>query len=71
VPSKTILLQDIYEIRDRKGQELKFYHNELEKLRGKLCFIQKEIDLTNYIIDIIEHEKLVDIKKYIKEKNSE
>ena len=26
---------------------------------------------TNYIIDIIEHEKLVDIKKYIKEKNSE
>ena len=45
--------------------------NELEKLRGKLCFIQKEIDLTNYIIDIIEHEKLVDIKKYIKEKNSE
>ena len=63
MPSKTILLQDIYEIRDRKEQELKFYHNELEKLRGKLCFIQKEIDLTNYIIDIIEHEKLVDIKK--------
>lgn len=68
---KIILLEDIYEIRARKEQELQFYHNELEKLRGKLFFIKKEIDLTNYIIDIIEHEKVVDIKKYIKEKNSE
>ena len=30
---KIILLEDIYEIRKRKEQELQFYHNELEKLR--------------------------------------
>jgi len=68
---KIILLNDIYEVRRRKEKELEFYHNELEKLRNKLFFIQKEIDLTNYIIDIIEQEKVVDIKKYIKEKKSE
>ena len=68
---KIILLEDIYEIRKRKEQELQFYHNELEKLRNKLFFVQKEIDLTNYIIDIIEQEKVIDIKNYMKEKNSE
>lgn len=66
-----ILLEDIYEIRKRKEQELQFYHNELEKLRNKLFFVQKEIDLTNYIIDIIEQEKVVDVKQLIKEKDSE
>ena len=68
---KIILLEDIYEIRKRKEQELQFYHNELEKLRNKLFFVQKEIDLTNYIIDIIEQEKVIDIKNYMKEKNGE
>ena len=68
---KIILLEDVYAIRERKEKELEFYHNELEKLRNKLFFVQKEIDLTNYIINIIEQEKVVDIKKYIKEKKSE
>jgi len=71
VTGKIILLEDIYEIRKRKEQELQFYHNELDKLRNKLFFVQKEIDLTNYIIDIIEQEKVIDIKNYMKEKNSE
>jgi hypothetical protein len=71
VTGKIILLEDIYEIRKRKEQELQFYHNELEKLRNKLFFVQKEIDLTNYIIDIIEQEKVVDVKQLIKEKDSE
>jgi len=71
VTGKIILLEDIYEIRKRKEQELQFYHNELEKLRNKLFFVQKEIDLTNYIIDIIEQEKVIDIKNYMKEKNGE
>jgi hypothetical protein len=71
VTGEIILLEDIYEIRKRKEQELQFYHNELEKLRNKLFFVQKEIDLTNYIIDIIEQEKVVDVKQLIKEKDSE
>ncbi len=68
---KIILLTDIYEIRKRKEEELAYYHEQLEKLKEKMFFIQKEIDITNYIIDIIAQEKVVDIKKYIKEKKSE
>ena len=65
---KIILIEDIYEMRKRKEQELEFYHQELEKLRGKLFFVQKEIDLTNYIIEIIERENVIDLKQLIKEK---
>ena len=43
---KIILIEDIYEMRKRKEQELEFYHQELEKLRGKLFFVQKEIDIS-------------------------
>lgn len=62
---KIILLTDVYELRKRKEEELAFYHKELEKLKTKLFFVQKEIDLTNVIIDIIEHEKVVDIRDMI------
>jgi REP element-mobilizing transposase RayT len=68
---KIILLTDIYEVRKRKEEELAYYHEQLEKLKEKMHFVQKEIVITNYIIDIIEQEKVVDIKKYIKEKKSE
>lgn len=66
--TKIILLTDIYELRLRKEQELEFYHKELDKLRLKLSFVQKEIDLTNYIIDVIEQEKVVDVNSLIKNK---
>ena len=68
---KIILLTDIYEIRKKKEEELQFYHEQLEKLRNKMFFVQKEIDLTNFIIDIIEQEKVIDIKQLIKEKKND
>ena len=71
MPGKIILLTDIYELRKKKEEELEFYHEQLEKLRNKMFFVQKEIDLTNFIIDIIEQEKVVDIKQLIKEKNND
>jgi len=33
-----------------------------------MFFVKKEIDLTNVIIDIIEHEKVIDIKEYVYDK---
>ena len=68
---KIILLTDIYELRKKKEEELVFYHEQLEKLRNKMFFVQKEIDLTNLIIDIIEQEKVIDIKQLIKEKKND
>tara|TARA_R110000868_G_scaffold44288_1_gene148047 strand:- start:23 stop:229 length:207 start_codon:yes stop_codon:yes gene_type:complete len=65
---KIILLNDIYEVRKRKEQELAFYHDQLEKLKQKMFFIQKDIDITNLCIEIIENEKVVDIKELVEKK---
>jgi len=65
---KIILLSDIYEVRRKKEDELRFYNEELEKLKNKLFFIQKEIDITNFIIDIIERETVVDLKQLVEQK---
>lgn len=64
-----ILLNDIYAMRKRKEEELAFYHEQLEKLKQKMFFVQKEIDITNLCIEIIEKETVIDVKKLIKEKN--
>ena len=71
--SKIIVLNDIYEMRKRKEKELAFYHEQLKKLNEKMFFVQKEIDITNLCIEIIEKEIVVDIKKLVedKKKNNE
>jgi|11_taG_2_1085331.scaffolds.fasta_scaffold01620_13 hypothetical protein len=51
-----LLLQDFIEQKERKEKELEFYKAELEKLNKKMWFVQKEIQLTNKIIQIIENE---------------
>lgn len=66
---KLILLSDFVEQRLRKEQELEFYQKELEKLQMKMSFIQRDIDLTNTIIKIIEQEKVLDIKEQVLKNN--
>jgi hypothetical protein len=66
--SSIILLSDIYEVKKRKEEELAYYHDQLEKLNQKMFFIQKEIDITNICIELIEKEKIVDIKKIVEKK---
>lgn len=67
---KIILLNDIYAMRKRKEEELAFYHEQLEKLKEKMFFVQKEIDITNLCIEIIEKETVVDVKKLVEEKRN-
>ena len=64
--SDIILIQDIYKLKEEKEKELRFYHERLEELNRKLFFIKKEVELTNIIIDLIEREKLEDIRNLIK-----
>jgi hypothetical protein len=64
--SDLILIKDIYKLKEEKEKELKFYQDKLEELNRKMFFIKKEIDLTNFIIDLIEKEKLEDIRNLIK-----
>ena len=60
---KLIQITDIIETKVRKQKELEFYEKELKKLQQKMFFIQKDIDITNIIINIIENEKVMDIKE--------
>jgi len=65
--SDLILIKDIYKLKEEKEKELKFYQDKLEELNRKMFFIKKEIDLTNFIIDLIEKEKLEDLRSLAKD----
>jgi hypothetical protein len=64
-----ILLEEILDLRSRKKKELEYYNQQLEELKMRMFFIQKEIDLTSNIIDMIEKEKMIDLKKIINDSN--
>ena len=64
--TKILLIQDIYDLRTRKEEELAFYHLELEKLQLKMNYIRVEMDLTNRIIDMIENESVTDLRDWLK-----
>ena len=67
-PNKIILLSDYIEQKVRKEKELEYYTKELEELQRKMFWLRKEIQLTNVIIDIVEKEKVIDIKEYLEDK---
>lgn len=52
-----IIITDVLEMKTRKEEELAYYQEQLDKLVEKMRWVQKEIDVTNHIIDLIENEK--------------
>lgn len=56
--SKIVLLADIYKMREAKEKELAFYTEKLKELEQKMFFLNKEIQMTTFIIDMIEKEKV-------------
>ena len=66
--TKIILLSDYIEQKVRKEKELEYYAKELEELQKKMWFIRKEIQLTNLIIEIVEQEKVINIRDYLEKK---
>lgn len=66
--TKLIILTDVIETKLRKEKELEFYQKELEKLKTKMFFLKKEIDITNLCIEIIEKETIVDIRDQMNKK---
>jgi hypothetical protein len=63
--SEILLIKDLIDLRARKKTELEYYNKQLKELRTKMIFIQKEIDLTNNIINLIEKEKVIDLRDYL------
>ena len=65
---KLILISDIIETRLRKEKELEYYQKQLEKINQKMFFLRKDLEITNLIIDMIEKEKVVDLKEQMETK---
>lgn len=55
-------IEQLLDSRRRKEEELEFYKSKLEELRFKMSYIQHDIRITNIIIDIIEKEKVIEVK---------
>ena len=66
---KIVLLSDFIEQKFRKEKELEYYTQQLEELQKKLFFLNKEIELTNLIIDIIDKEQVINVKNYLEDKS--
>ena len=64
--SEIILITDLLDIKARKMKELEFYNKQMSELKEKMFFIQKEIQLTSKIIDMIQKETMLDIAQYLK-----
>ena len=60
-----VSLSDLIESRLRKEQELEYYQEALTRLVKKVSILQKEIDITNLIINMIEGEKVMTIEEKI------
>jgi len=67
-PSKLILISDIIETRLRKEKEIEYYQKQIEKIQHKMFFLQKDLEITNLIVEMIEREKVVDIKEQMEQK---
>ena len=65
------MLTEVLEQKLRKERELEYYQKELEKLQQKMFFLKKDIDLTNLIIDLIDKEKVMDLKQNLLENTDE
>jgi hypothetical protein len=63
-----VLLQDLIDIKKRKQSELEFYNTQLNELKIKMSFIKHEIELTSKIITMIEKEDILDLRKYLRDK---
>lgn len=49
-----ILLEDVFKMKEMKEKELAYYQSQLKELETKMFFLQKEIQLTERIINLIE-----------------
>ena len=60
---KILFITDLIDQRLRKEKEIEYYEKELEKIGKKIFFLKKEKDLTELIINIIQSEKVIDVRE--------
>ena len=67
---RIIFITDLIDQRLRKEKEIEFYEEELRKIEEKLFFLRKEQSLKQFIIEIIQNEKVIDLREQFYEKMS-
>lgn len=60
---KILFITDLIDQRLRKEKEIEYYEKELEEITKKLYNLKKEKDLTELIINIIQSEKVIDVRE--------
>ena len=65
---KILFITDLIDQRLRKEKEIDYYERELVKIEERLFFLRKEKDLTQLIIDMIDKEKVIDLRERMYER---
>ena len=58
IETQIILITELLKQKQRKEEELEYYHNELAQLQLKAEIVEKELEMTRMIIDLIENERI-------------
>ena len=56
--SKIIRLEDILASKEYKEKELEYYRQKLEEIEQKMYWLNRDLEVTNIIIDMIEKEEV-------------
>ena len=62
---KIIFITDLIESKINKQREIEKYESQLKVIEEKLFFLRKEKEITETILELIEHEKIMDLKSYL------
>lgn len=59
--NKIVSLTELIETRFRKRKEIEYYQETLLSLQEKILELDKEVDITTLIIDMIENERVLTV----------
>ena len=62
---KIIFITDLIESKLQKQREIEKYESQLKFIEERLFFLRKEKEITETILELIEHEKIMDLKNYM------
>lgn len=67
---KIIFITDLIESKVQKQREIEKYESQLKIIEEKLFFLRKEKEITETILELIEHEKIIDLRNYMIENDT-
>ena len=67
---KIIFITDLIESKMQKQREIDKYESQLKIIENKLFFLRKEKEITETILELIEHEKIIDLRNYMIENDT-